>query len=382
MGEVSAAASGAASGAESSPVASDDAAVEVPNDAEGNGKQQKVRGPRRPENSFLLFANEFRKKIRKQHPGMKNGELSRVLGVAWRSLDPADKAKYEEQAKAIRDKFRLEHPEYNFFGMKERAKAAPQGKANATAPLSEEQKASYKKMWQATQKKSRKRGGVVPGAIPVTFPYPSAPPSLLSPSSALPGVASITGLHSPAHFPAPPVGPLYRPSPGSSSAYPSSPPSPPRSMFGPPSSFGSFGVAARRAPATSFPAGLPLSALTGECCPPGSVCGPGQVCVPGQAGGPQEGYPSSVEAPAVRLSVAGPAPPTALPCCSELGNRLPPLSAGAREPQGAASWETWRRYSQGALPPLADLFPEFARPRVSLAAGAGAGALMDLASSR
>jgi hypothetical protein len=42
-------------------------------------------------NSFLLFSNEHRAKLIKEHPDCKNTEISKILGDRWKNLHPDQK---------------------------------------------------------------------------------------------------------------------------------------------------------------------------------------------------------------------------------------------------------------------------------------------------
>ena len=44
-------------------------------------------GSSRPPNAFILFSQEMRKEIRKDNPGVRNGEISKLLGLEWKKLD-------------------------------------------------------------------------------------------------------------------------------------------------------------------------------------------------------------------------------------------------------------------------------------------------------
>ena len=49
---------------------------------------------------YNLWANQHRKLLVQENPGMHNNEISRMLGMRWRGLSKADKAAYVEEAKA------------------------------------------------------------------------------------------------------------------------------------------------------------------------------------------------------------------------------------------------------------------------------------------
>jgi len=80
--------------------------------AHGGSETPKQERLRRPQNSFILFSIE--KKLRKQYPNLQNIEISRMLGQQWRSMDPEEKKKYEEESETRKVKFLQEHPDYRW----------------------------------------------------------------------------------------------------------------------------------------------------------------------------------------------------------------------------------------------------------------------------
>eukprot|EP00741_Cyanophora_paradoxa_P008216 tig00000025_g7951.t1 len=94
-----------------------------------------VKQPPRPVNSFLIFSNQFRKKLQEENKEMTNAQISRLLGEKWRSLSRDVKARYEEVARAVREDFILRHPEYRWNASHEtKKKKGHGGSAAAQAP--------------------------------------------------------------------------------------------------------------------------------------------------------------------------------------------------------------------------------------------------------
>ncbi|KAF2724555.1 hypothetical protein K431DRAFT_217648 [Polychaeton citri CBS 116435] len=62
--------------------------------------------PKRGLSAYMFFANENRDKVREDNPGIKFGEVGKLLGEKWKSLTDKDKTPYE--AKAAKDKKRYE----------------------------------------------------------------------------------------------------------------------------------------------------------------------------------------------------------------------------------------------------------------------------------
>lgn len=48
---------------------------------------------------YILFSSEMRAVIKAQHPDFSFGELSRLVGTEWRSLEATKKAEYEGEVK-------------------------------------------------------------------------------------------------------------------------------------------------------------------------------------------------------------------------------------------------------------------------------------------
>lgn len=93
-------------------------------DAEGNMigdvqiiKRPKARkdpnAPKRARGSFVMFTNEMRPKIMKEHPNIKFVDLGVILGQRWRNLNPEDKKHYELLAAQDKERFSVEMEEYN-----------------------------------------------------------------------------------------------------------------------------------------------------------------------------------------------------------------------------------------------------------------------------
>lgn len=65
---------------------------------------------RRPMNAFMLFANANRKRMAEIHPDESNKDISKRLGITWRSLNVVDKAKYFEVARLIDGEHKKKYP--------------------------------------------------------------------------------------------------------------------------------------------------------------------------------------------------------------------------------------------------------------------------------
>ena len=72
------------------------------------GKVQKKdpNAPKKPLSSFMIFSNEVRAQIKKDHPEMTFGELGKKIGELFRALSSDKKLKYEDLAKKEKEKYK------------------------------------------------------------------------------------------------------------------------------------------------------------------------------------------------------------------------------------------------------------------------------------
>ncbi|ORY14289.1 high mobility group box domain-containing protein [Clohesyomyces aquaticus] len=74
--------------------------------ADGGKKKKDPNAPKRGLSAYMFFANEQRDKVREDNPGIKFGEVGKMLGEKWKALTEKQRAPYE--AKAAADKKRYE----------------------------------------------------------------------------------------------------------------------------------------------------------------------------------------------------------------------------------------------------------------------------------
>ncbi|CAG5146254.1 hypothetical protein GT037_000920 [Alternaria burnsii] len=74
--------------------------------ADGGKKKKDPNAPKRGLSAYMFFANEQREKVREDNPGIKFGEVGKVLGEKWKALNEKQRTPYE--AKAAADKKRYE----------------------------------------------------------------------------------------------------------------------------------------------------------------------------------------------------------------------------------------------------------------------------------
>ena len=69
---------------------------------------------KRPMNPFMLYAQAARKKLSNLYPDLSYAKLSKTLGRIWKSLDQAEKQPFIDEAERLRQKHKVDHPDYKF----------------------------------------------------------------------------------------------------------------------------------------------------------------------------------------------------------------------------------------------------------------------------
>ena len=69
---------------------------------------------KRPMNPFMLYAQAARKKLSVLYPDLSYAKLSKTLGRIWKSLDQVEKQPFIDEAERLRQKHKIEHPDYKF----------------------------------------------------------------------------------------------------------------------------------------------------------------------------------------------------------------------------------------------------------------------------
>lgn len=64
--------------------------------------------PKRPMSAFLFFSQDKRRVIKGANPGMRNTEVSRVLGGMWKNASAEERAPHIEREAAEREKYKVE----------------------------------------------------------------------------------------------------------------------------------------------------------------------------------------------------------------------------------------------------------------------------------
>ncbi|KAJ3161063.1 FACT complex subunit [Geranomyces michiganensis] len=80
--------------------------------AKKKAKKEKKDGPKRGQTSFLYFSKDKRSEILAEFPGLALPEVSKKLGEAWKAVSPEEKAKYEDMAKADKERYEKEKEDW------------------------------------------------------------------------------------------------------------------------------------------------------------------------------------------------------------------------------------------------------------------------------
>ncbi|KAI7516758.1 hypothetical protein KC343_g23209 [Hortaea werneckii] len=72
--------------------------------------------PKRGLSAYMFFANDQRDKVREENPGIKFGEVGKILGEKWKGLNDKQKAPYEAKAAADKKRYEEEKAAYTAGG--------------------------------------------------------------------------------------------------------------------------------------------------------------------------------------------------------------------------------------------------------------------------
>ncbi|KAK3059804.1 Non-histone chromosomal protein 6 [Coniosporium uncinatum] len=75
-------------------------------------KGKDPNAPKRGLSAYMFFANDQRDKVREDNPGIKFGEVGKMLGEKWKELSDKDKEPYEAKAKADKQRYEDEKAAY------------------------------------------------------------------------------------------------------------------------------------------------------------------------------------------------------------------------------------------------------------------------------
>ena len=69
---------------------------------------------KRPTNSFMLWAQINRKIVSSENPKLSNAKISTLLGQQWKTLSNEEKKSYEDKAKQVKQKHKIQYPNYKY----------------------------------------------------------------------------------------------------------------------------------------------------------------------------------------------------------------------------------------------------------------------------
>jgi len=78
-------------------------------------KARKKKDPNAPKGSqtaFLFFSADKRAEVRAENPELKMTEIAQQLGTRWKAMSSEDKAPYDEQARADKERYATEMVAY------------------------------------------------------------------------------------------------------------------------------------------------------------------------------------------------------------------------------------------------------------------------------
>ncbi|XP_039293657.1 sex-determining region Y protein isoform X3 [Nilaparvata lugens] len=97
-------------------------------DLRQDSKDQKIP---RPPNAFMLFANDFRRKLAGEFPKESNKDISIRLGCMWKSMEKDIKDKYFQLAKEVDAAHKKKYPDYVYNPKEARLRKAIREKSRA-----------------------------------------------------------------------------------------------------------------------------------------------------------------------------------------------------------------------------------------------------------
>ncbi|ORZ15262.1 hypothetical protein BCR42DRAFT_416748 [Absidia repens] len=70
--------------------------------------------PKRPPNAFMLYSSSLRKTIKRTFPEYDNSDISKFLGIMWRSANNNIKQKFIQQAYEERQRHKMQYPDFEY----------------------------------------------------------------------------------------------------------------------------------------------------------------------------------------------------------------------------------------------------------------------------
>ena len=96
-------------------LANPDAAKKKPA-AKKNGRAPRAKkdpnAPKKPLSAYIIFSKERRASVVAENPGMKVGEVAKVLGARWKAIGAEEKSVFEAKAKEDKARYQAEMDAY------------------------------------------------------------------------------------------------------------------------------------------------------------------------------------------------------------------------------------------------------------------------------
>lgn len=70
--------------------------------------KKKREGPKKPMSSYMFFCQDRRPGVMEENPGVKFGEMGKMLGAEWKKTTAAERKKYEKQALDDKERYTAE----------------------------------------------------------------------------------------------------------------------------------------------------------------------------------------------------------------------------------------------------------------------------------
>lgn len=85
-------------------------------DSDDGGKKKKKKkdpnAPKRNMSAFFLYSNHVRDRVKEENPGIKFGDVAKIISKEFKALEPAEKSKWDEAAAADKERYLAEKAEY------------------------------------------------------------------------------------------------------------------------------------------------------------------------------------------------------------------------------------------------------------------------------
>ena len=69
---------------------------------------------KRPANSFMIWAQTYRKKVFEANTTLNNAEISKLLGQQWKTLSNEEKQIYKDKAEQVKEEHKIQFPNYKY----------------------------------------------------------------------------------------------------------------------------------------------------------------------------------------------------------------------------------------------------------------------------